>query len=209
VDYLNEDEQVEALKGWLKKYGTSIVTGVVLGIVIMYGIQYWKKHSVETSMQASILYEQMLNSLANGNKDDVSEQANTLKSDYAKTPYAGAASLLLAREAVYQGDLKAASEDLAWTIKNSKNPALRQVARLRQARVLSSLNDNQAALDVLSKVDDASYQMAIDGVSGDIYLAMDQKDKAEQRYQAALKIVPVNSSFRPILQMKLNNINGA
>ena len=63
--------------------------------------------------------------------------------------------------------------------------ALKQIARLRAARILLAMQKNQDALDLLATVDDPTYQPLIDEVKGDIYQAMGQTEQAKQAYESA------------------------
>ncbi|MCK5729408.1 MAG: tetratricopeptide repeat protein, partial [Methylococcales bacterium] len=58
--YDTEEEQVEALQAWWKENGKSMIAGAILGGVLIVGWDFWKDHQQDQSLEASVLYEQLL-----------------------------------------------------------------------------------------------------------------------------------------------------
>ncbi len=201
--YLSEQEQIQKIKDWWKKYGTSVLVALVVFAGATFGWRYWHKYETKKSEAASVIYEQMMSSDLSNNDNDFQLYAQHLIKDYKHTPYASLAALMQAGEAVENKKLDAAQTSLQWVIDNSGNKSFREIARIRKARVLVSLNQPQQALQILQKTDDASYQSLADEVTGDAYLLMNKKDKALKAYQNAIKnsTAGINTA---ILTMKVN-----
>ena len=203
----NEDEQVEAIKRWWAKYGTSLILGVILGLGLMYGVQYWRQHQAKINTEASIDYQQMITAIALNNNDAIIKDANKLIKDMPKSTYATVATLVLAKQAVENKDLNGAATHLQWVLDNGKQAAFKQVARLRLARILLEEKQLNKAMSSLSQVDDKAYSPAINEVKGDILAAQGKQQQAREAYQTALKAIPAQSPIRSILLMKLNSVS--
>src|ERR1700679_1044651 len=102
--YVTEEQQVEALKDWLKKYGSTLMSLVAAVAIVIAGIAYWKHHQGVVRVQASEHYLAMLDGLAEKEDTTVKSKAEILLVNYAASPYATLASFALAFKAVEQHD---------------------------------------------------------------------------------------------------------
>lgn len=210
TDYLTEQEQVEQLKAWIKQYGMTILVGVVLAIVIASSWNYWQRYQNRVLTRASSIYDEMLTSRAQNDTSNTEALAHKLINHYVKTPYASMAALMLSRDAVTKKDYAEAQTQLNWVIKKSSQSTIREIAKIRLARILLAQNKTNDALQTLDKVDDAGFNGLIDEVKGDVYLKMQNTAKAREFYQLALQTLPKEETpRRPILQMKLDNLTTA
>ena len=175
--HATDQQQIELFKQWWKNNGTSIIMIFLIAIAASFSWRYWLQHREFVLEQASENYEQLLNSVVNNKSDEAVKEADNLMTQYSRTPYATLAALMLARQSVYQNNLTDAESRLLWVVNHSHNKALSQVARIRAARVLIAENQPQQALNLLSKMDNKSYEAAIDEVRGDAYLALGQNDQ--------------------------------
>ncbi len=204
--YTTDQQQIEQFQQWWKLHGTSTVLMIIFALALGFGWRFWVQHHEQQLAQASVNYEQLLNSVVNNDSTNANTIANSLMQDYARTPYAPLAALMLARQDVDQSNFTDAETKLQWVIEHTHNKSLRQVARLRAARVLLAENQPQLALNMLNKIDDNAYLPAIDEVSGDCYVALGQIDQARMSYLTATKILPGYDVAQPILRMKLDNL---
>lgn len=206
MEYLNEQQQVEQLKTWLKEYGLSIVIGVVLAILIVFGLRFYYRYEAQRAQQASMLYTTMINSVLSEQASNAQDAAQSLVSQYSSTPYASIARLWLAGQSAQNQDYKAASTQLDWVMQHAKMTAFRQVARLESAQISLQQNQPDQALQTLSVIDDKAYLGLIDEIRGDAYLQEKQIEKARMQYQLALKEIPQPTLTQPVLAMKLANL---
>lgn len=209
AEHIAEAQQVEQIKNFWKNYGKPIMAGVALGLVVMFGWRYWQQHVALENAQASAAYEHLLRSLETDDMQAVKKEAETIISDYAKTPYAQQAAMVLARIAVYEGDYDQASARLQWVINQSKIPALKQAARLRLARVQLAEKNYDDALKTLETVDDPAYKMAVYEIKGDVLAAKGDRKGAETSYRAALDELSKADFSYPLLQMKYDDLVGS
>lgn len=205
-DYLTEQEQVELLKKWLKEYGLVILVSVLLALAILFGWRTWQERQMKISLRASALYDEMIIHQAQNNKTLTLNAARKLFRKYKNTLYGEFAALSLAKEAIRTSDFKKAEEYMEWVIKKGQNASLRQIARLRLARLLIAEKKLPFALKALRNVEDKSFKGMIEEIKGDAYLALKEPEKAREAYGQALKSLPNAEIIRPLLQMKYDNL---
>lgn len=206
TDYLTEQEQIDLLKNWIKRYSLVILAGVILAIILITGWRYWQQRQEKMLTRASSIYDEMLNGRAQNDRTKTEAQAQKLFNRYPKTTYAELAALMLARQAAINANYIEAKTHLKWVIKNSDIPALRQIAKIRLARIQIADNKPEASLKTLTKVDDLTFNGLTDEVRGDAYLALNEINKAREAYQRALNELPNAETIRPLLQMKYDNL---
>jgi len=201
----SDQEQIQMLKDWWKKYGTTVLTGLLVFFVANFSWNFWRNYQQRHTGEASLIYTQMLSAFQMKKNDEAQIFGKQLLQEYKRTPYASLTGLVLAKEAVTQGKLDEALTQLQWVIKYAANDSWKQIARLRAARILSAQNNSQAALDLLQRIDDAGYRAAIDELKGDILLAQGKNQEASVAYQTALQNSPQEQSF--LLKIKLERMN--
>jgi len=199
-----DEEQLETIKEWWREYGKLTVIAVIIAIAGSFGWRYWQRHQRETRLQASVVYTEMLNSIALHKTAVAAQFAAHLEKEYSGTPYASLAALLQAKQAVEQQKFTAAEKKLTWVVHHADTDALVQIARIRAARVLLTDHKPKQALTMLATVNDNAYLPAIDEMKGDIYLQMSNKSKARQAYTNAVAALPPNKlAHEALLKMKL------
>ena len=183
--YLNEDEQVELLKQWCKKYGKIILVILILGVSTMLSYQYWQNRQLTRSVQASTIYQNLLDEIDREDWQRQARQANYLKQQYSNTIYASMASLFLAKQAVMNQDFVLANRELKSAVAHTKPKILKDLIQLRRARVLVELEQYAKALHVLERVQLPALKPAVENIRGDILLQRGDIAAAKAAYQAA------------------------
>jgi predicted negative regulator of RcsB-dependent stress response len=204
-EYYNADDQAQAVKAWLKKYGVSIAIGLILGIALFYAVQMFRGKQAAASQKAAEAYIVLLNATAIANNPQITDIANDIVKNYPKTPYASMAQFFAAQVAVNAAQYDKADSQLQWVIDHSSVTSFRQIARIRLARILLQQQKISDAETVLKKVDDKTYMPLIETLTGDIYLAQKQYDKAKSAYESALNGASQFSGLASMLQMKLSD----
>lgn len=206
TDYLTDNEQIGLIKDWWKKYGNLLVIAVLLIVTVIFAGRWWQQHRSSVLTRASIEYGQLLFYMADENIEETQAQAQQLIDDSPQTVYSQLAAFILARQAVYRGDLARAAEPLNWVIDHSHNLVMQQIARIRLARVLLEQGEQTQGLSILAVVNDDTYIPLIDEIKGDIYASQQQWDGARQAYISALSELTALGVNDQILQMKLSNL---
>lgn len=207
TEYLTEQEQVELLKNWIKQYSFVILSGVVIAFIAISGWRYWQQRQNKLLIHASAVYDEMLTKRVQNNPEATLVQGQKLLNHYPSTPYGQMAVLMLAREATLKKNYKEAETHLQWVLKQSSISSIRQIARLRLARVLITTQKPEEAIQVLQKIEDKNFNGLTNEIKGDAYLAMKNNALARQAYQQALIELPNAESIRPLLQMKYDNLS--
>jgi predicted negative regulator of RcsB-dependent stress response len=206
TEYLTEQEQIQQLKSWIKQYGLTVLAGILIAVLITSGWQYWQNYRYRILTHASAVYDEMLALRAQNNAHGMVVQANKLITHYPKTPYAVMAALVLSRNAVVDKNYSEAIKQLNWAKDHTKNTSIKEIARIRIARILIAQKEYDKAFDILKHIDDNNFIGMIDEVRGDAYLAKNDIESARKAYQLALNELPHADISRPILQMKFANL---
>lgn len=207
ITHMNEHEQWEAIKEWWKSNGRTLIITVILVIAVSFGFRYWQQHQSQKAEQASVLYDQLLLVSSSVNSENLTKQiAAQLERDYTRTPYAGLAALIEAKMAIGKNDLPLARQKLQWSLEHASNKDLRQIARIRLARVFLALKQFDFALTTLEKIDMPAFMPLINQVKGDILLAQNKPSEALAAYTAALTQLSPAEPMRPYLQMQVDQL---
>ncbi|WP_133130433.1 YfgM family protein [Legionella yabuuchiae] len=204
--YMTEEEQIEAIKRWWKRYSNIIIVTISLILLAIAGYKYWSWHQDKRTLQASNAYEHLMVAFSNKDTKKIHSYANQLIKEYTDTVYADAARMTLAKLFVTNSKFKQAEEQLQHVASKSHMPALQQVARIRLARILLSQDQNDKALDKLDSVVDASYKPVIDELRGDIYAATGKYPQAVAAYRKAMNESQSQGIGNLFLEMKTNEL---
>jgi len=183
--YKSEKEQWEDVKNWLRENIAWIVAGVVLGVGIIYGYRLWDSRENHRAVEAHMIYDNLLNALYGNKKDEALKDLARLDSDFGRTPYADQARLALARWYVDSGKPAEAIVPLTRILNDSRDDALRLVARLRIARILAAEGKLDAALTMLGGAASSGFDPRYQEARGDVLLAKGDRAGALAAYQAA------------------------
>ena len=137
MQYTESEQRAMLAKAW-RQYGRFLLAAVILGLVIGYSWRYWQSRKAGQAAAASDLFQQVvlqpLNKALPPDNTAV-RAAHLLITQHPKQEYANLARLWLAKNAVLGTQWTVAENYLQQVVSDSANITLRQVARLRQARV--------------------------------------------------------------------------
>jgi predicted negative regulator of RcsB-dependent stress response len=206
VEYLTDEEQVERLRRWWKEYGLALVSGVVIAVLIVIGTRYYRRYEAQKAQNASMIYTTMMSNAIS--KDDTGARVAAKKviSTFPSTPYASLASLWLGQQAAMKGDLGGAIARLRWTLLHSDMDSVRQVSRLRLARIYLAQKAPEKALQSIDVVNDKAYVGLIDELKGDAYVQLKKTSLARKYYQKAMVRIPNSAVTEPMLSLKLADL---
>ena len=205
--YESEKEQIDAIKKWWKENGKSIIVGVVLGVGLVVGGRWWLSHQSKQAEIASDQYAMVLQEIKKGDDDAALKRGGRLMEAFAKSNYAALTALELAKLKVDKPDLEGARYYLQWVVDHASAAPLKDVARLRLARVLLAKGDKAGALKMVGAVDANTFVQPAQELKGDILLAEGDRDQARAAYSAAADAVPKGGD-RSRLDMKLAEAGG-
>lgn len=206
---LDEQERLDELKTWWKRWGNLVMIGLAVAIAAAAGWRYWQNRAVTQSLEAASVYESLTRSLAADDAKGAREAGAMLIDRYKSTAYAPRAALLLAKLNVVGKDLKSAQTQLEWAAANSKEPALKDLARLRLAGVQLDQKHYDAALKTLAGSRSDAFAFRFHDLKGDVLLAQGKRAEARAAYQAAFGAMEEDNSYRSIVELKLDALGGA
>jgi len=198
-DLLDEHEQGEKVRTWLRENGAGLIGGVALGLALIGGWQWWQKQQGSKQVAAGEHYQAALKSI----------EAKDLKQAVPKVAalhgvYATLATLDLAKAQLDAGQRDAAIASLGKV--KADDPALAAVVQQRLARLLIDAGKADQALALLpSSGSDAN---ALE-IRGDAQSALGHRDLARNDYAHALTQLEIGSPQRRLLELKLSEAGGA
>ena len=205
-----EEEQVQAIKDWWKRNGSSLLIGVGAALAIVFGWQAWQNHEAQQRTEAANQFASLLNAFGDQTDetsgDTVAFVAKTLREDYTDSAYAVYGNLILARQQLMDGDPDAAIESLNWALeKTGEQQALELVVRSRLARAQFDAGQYDEALATIDGAAEAdSFAAIFSELRGDILLAQGDRDAARDAYLAAREQSQQGRSG--ILELKLSDL---
>lgn len=205
TDYVSDKEQVELIRKWWKKYGNFILIGVAVGLVVGFGWRFLQQYQIRQSNNASVIYQALLSEQMAHQNEIVARYTEQLTQEYPKTPYASLAQLLSAAQAVQKGDMDLALKSLNWVVDHSRVSMLRQLARLRAARIFIAQGKPQLALGMLNKIEESGYLPVIHQLQGQAYLIAGDKKRAQQLFSQASQEYNQKGMTNSLLDMQLSN----
>ena len=195
-DLLDEHEQGERVRTWLRKNALGILGGLALGIAAIYGWRAWVSHQASQQEQAHTAYAQALKQLDAGQV----EQAGTLLAGQEGT-YATLAALRVAKAQVEAGK---PDEAIATLRGIQVDPSLREVVDERLAQLFNATGKPEEALKLLEG-DAGSTALEL---RGDALLASGNRHQARDAYADALAGTDVASPARRRIELKLQEVGG-
>jgi predicted negative regulator of RcsB-dependent stress response len=199
-DLLDEHEQGERVRTWLRQNGAGIFGGVVLGIGAIAGWQWWQKDQVNKLAEANAQYDAVTRSLQSSDLDEAAKQVTALESGKAGI-YADLAGLELAKAQIEAGK----AEDAIKTLQALKAEGeFKMLIDQRIARLLIETGKPADALALLGNAEDSAGLE----IRGDALIAQDKRDEARELYRQSLGRLDVAAPQRRLLETKLADAGG-
>lgn len=200
---LEEQEQLEELKHFWKRWGDLITWGLIVVLGAYAGWNGWQAWSSKQAAQAAALYDTVERTAMSGDVGLLDRSVADIEDQFPRTTYAHQAALLAAR--VYQDKDRAtdAKKQLQWVIDKSGDEGYQALARLRLAGLL--IQDkafDDARQQLTAKVPEAFAPLMADRL-GDLALLENKPDQALQHYKNAWKGFEPNADYRRLVAVKL------
>lgn len=192
-DLLDEHEQGERVRAWLRNNGLALIGGVLLGLGAIFGWKWWQQEQQAARIADAADYQAAVEPLQAGDP----ERAAPLVAALDAAPYDTLAALRLAQAQVGDGHADAAIATLRGV--RTDDPALDQVVKLRLARLLVDGGNAEEALALLAD----GAQPATLELRGDAEAALGRRDAARAAYEQAIAALEDGSPQRQLLEIKL------
>jgi len=191
------------------EYAPWLIGGAVIGAALFFGYRYYQSSGNERALKAAVQWSAMTDALQANDRSRSRQIAEALIKDYAHTPYADQAELTLARLDVEDGQLENAIAPITQVMNNSKDTELRQIARLRLARILTDQGKADAALKTLGEGTPGAFASRYHEVRGDALYAKKDTAGAVSEYKAALGAADLGDTDAALLELKIQDLGAA
>ncbi len=141
--------------------------------------------------------------------DEIRTVGKQVMDKFGSTAYGPAAALLLAKTNYANGDSAAAAEQLQWAIDKARDDETAELARLRLASIRLQDKKYDEALKLLESKHGAAFDTLYADLRGDVLVAQGKPVEARAAYKLALDKSLPNSSYRSVVQIKLDALGGA
>jgi predicted negative regulator of RcsB-dependent stress response len=199
-DLLDEHEQSERVRSWLRKNGVSILAGVAIAIGGIWGWKEWQTRHSNSLAGANVQYQVVLKSLEDKDLEQAAKGVKALESGKANI-YADLAALQLAKAQVDAGKN---DDALATLLAIKADPEFKPVIEQRVARLLVATGKTEDAIKQLGTATDSTSLE----IHGDALMAQGKRDAAREQYEKALKTLDVAAPQRRLLETKLTDAGG-
>jgi predicted negative regulator of RcsB-dependent stress response len=199
-----EEEQVEAIRQWIRDNGKSVLVGVALGLAAVFGWRQWAGYRQSQAAQASSGFERMVAAAASDQTLQARELGERVLHDYGGTAYGFFSALTLSSLDLDKGDLSAAQARLEWAQQHLPDKSLEPVVRLRLAAVLLARGEGKKALVLVDRPVPGAFAARRQEIKGDIEMALGDRREARTAYAAAL--AAADAADRSRIQMKLDDV---
>ena len=202
----NEQEELEALRKWWKENGRAVVIGLVLGLGGVFGWTTWQARVEAAAEQTSILYQSMVDMAAAADHAEALLRVEEIIQSRPDSEYAALAGLMGAKSALAVGRSDEAHRLLGWVIDNARRDELKDIARIRRARLLLGEGKGETGLALLAAVETPTFEASVEELRGDIHAQAGNGDEAAKAYTLALASDDITSGTRQRLEMKLDDV---
>jgi len=209
MDPIDEYEQGERVRTWLRNNGSSLIGGVVLGLACLGGWQWWQGQQEQQKLRAADEYFAFSRALEGNDEAKAGAHATALEQDYAKTPFPALAAMRRAEQLVSAGKPDEALAVLDAVDAKALDALLAELVQLRAARLLLAMDRPQDALTRLATITSGAYPSVAEEIRGDAEMALGRRDAARAAYEKALAAMDIAAPTRSMVEMKLTDAGGS
>lgn len=200
---LEEQEKLDQLKSFWKKYGNLITWLLTLALTALAGWQAWNWWQREQAVKAAAMYDELERAAQSGEADKVGRVFNDMKERFPRTVLAQQGALLAAKVQHEKGQADAARATLAWVGENAGEAEYRDVAQLRLAGLLIDAKQYDAALKALDAIKGKDFAALAADRRGDALMAQGKTEEAKVQYQKSYDGLDKTLEYRRLVEAKL------
>jgi predicted negative regulator of RcsB-dependent stress response len=210
---LEEQEQLDELKAFWKKYGTLITWLLIAALGSYAAWNGWNWYQRDQAVKAGAMYDQLDKAVQAGDVDQATRVFADLKGRYPGTAFTEQGGLLTAKLQFDKGKADEALVTLAWVEANATEAEYQTIARLRAAGVLldqKKYDDALKRLDgVVLKDGSTEFGALVDDRRGDVLMAQGKADAAKAAYTKAWQAMDAKVDYRRLIEAKLTALGAA
>ncbi len=196
-ELLDEHEQSERVREWLRRNGSALVFGIALGLAAIGGWQWWQRHQADKQARAATDYQAAVDAIQANDANAAGKIGNVPAGTFRAL-----AQLELAKSQVKANQNEAAIATLRSI--QVEDPAIAAIVNQRLARLLIDAKQADAALKLVA----TGESLANLEIRGDAQWALGQRDQARDSYNKALLKAEIGTPQRRLLELKLTEAGG-
>lgn len=201
---LEEQEQLEQLRHFWKRYGNFITWALILACASVAAWNGWNYWQHKQAMGASALFDEIERSIADKDAARTNTALADIQGKFGRTAFAQQGALLAARGHLDAGDLSKAKQALEWAASQSADEGLQAIARLRLSAIALDAGSTDEAKKWLEASMPAEFAGLVADRQGDIFQRAGQPSEARQSYQKAYQLLGDDTEYRRLIEVKLN-----
>ncbi len=202
----HEQEQLDALKAWWQENRRWVVLAVAVAVLAYAAVSSWKYYQRKQAVEASALYMEVMKQVASNDPKRINDAVAVLADKYAGTAYASRAQLLAAQANLQFKNLELAQKQLEWVIARASETGLQDTARLKLASILLDEKKYDEAMKLLNATHPEAFTGLYADLKGDVLAAQGKTDEAREAYKKAYDSLDAKSSYRNLVQLKLDGL---
>jgi len=200
---LEEQEQLDAVKHFWKRYGNvivSVLTAVLVCFSAWNGWNWWQR---DQAAKAGAMFDELERAAQASDADKAGRIFNDLKDRYGRTSFAQQGGLLSARVQAEAGQADAAKAALTWVAANAPETEYQTIAKLRLAGLFLDAKQYDDALKQLDSATAEGFEALVEDRRGDVLLAQGKTDEAKAAYKKAWQAMNPKIEYRRLIEAKL------
>lgn len=204
---LDEHEQGERVRTWLRQNGGSLILGIALGLGLVFGWKWWQGRGDAHQQEAATQYQLLADAAEAKDAAKVQAFATQLTAKYGDTAYASLARL---RHAGFLQDSGKTAEAIKvlQAAPADERADIAEIRQLRLARLWLIAGKPAEAAKVLEQVAQPRYPGVASELRGDIAAAKGDREAARKAYELALTHLDQSAATRQLVELKLIDAGG-
>lgn len=209
---MTDEEQLNGLKSFFRKYGSTLISTVLIVLIAFFGWNYWQKKQDAEGQIATAKLQTFLEESRNAASDPkieaaVATSAEKMVKDNPDSIQALHAQLVMAKLAYDKHDYAKAERELQKVVNTQlKDEGLQQIVKIRLADAQFAQKKYDEALKSLAAITVSEFKATAEEMQGDIYVAKNDVENAKKAYLSAWNKLIESKQERQILQIKLESV---
>jgi len=206
---LQEQEQLDAVKAFWKRYGnliTWLLVAVMGAFAAWNGWNWWQR---DQAVKSGAMYDELDRAAQAGDAAKTARIFADLKERFPRTAFAQQGALATAKLQFDQGQFDAARDTLSWVAEKGIEEEIRTVARLRLAALQAEAKEYDAALKTLDAAKAPTFEALVADRRGDVLALQGKPELARAAYQMAWAAMSDEVDYKRLVEAKLTTLGAA